>query len=212
VGPALDAACRAGSAGAADDFVVKAMVPPIFLALGILGRKLSSPGGLSGVTIAIQAATLPVAAGLGSSAALSVATAAALLQVYFTLEKSTIIDAERPAVEIDDTRFGVGSHPAESLRALINDWAFCAETLFHGNPSGLDNTVSTFVASLSFALMCLTNDGVFGGSQVWQCPQVREFPQENGFTQHDAPSAYCCDQHAGAEEHEKSGGRGSSAA
>jgi mevalonate kinase len=147
VGPALDAACRSCCAATADDFVVKAMVPPIFLALGILCNKFSSDSGLSGVTIAIQAATLPVAAGLGSSAALSVATAAALLELYFILDKRSIIDVEQSPVEIDDARFGVGKHPVEALRPLINDWAFCAETLFHGNPSGLDNTVSTFVAA-----------------------------------------------------------------
>lgn len=131
---------------------VKAMLPPIYLALAMLGPVLGLPDSkIRGVTIEIRMATLPVAAGLGSSAALSVATAAAMLDVYLACqaEPSSAIDKDRGATDVGSELFDGGFHPTSAMRALINDWAFCAETLFHGNPSGLDNTVSTCVPGLS---------------------------------------------------------------
>ena len=92
-------------------------------------------------------ATLPVGAGLGSSAALSVATAAALVQVHAALTSGGsgegVLDGAAAPVTIGE--FGAGVPPAPAIRSVINDWAFSAETLFHGTPSGLDNTVSTCV-------------------------------------------------------------------
>lgn len=34
--------------------------------------------------------------------------------------------------------------PSPYIAALVNEWAYAAEVLLHGNPSGLDNTVSTY--------------------------------------------------------------------
>ncbi|KAI5358379.1 putative ribosomal protein S5 domain 2-type [Septoria linicola] len=71
---------------------------------------------------------IPIGAGLGSSASVSVAIAAALLI---------------------QTRALAGPHPdqqgeeAEKQLERINRWAFVGEMLIHGNPSGVDNTVST---------------------------------------------------------------------
>ncbi len=65
---------------------------------------------------------LPIGAGLGSSAAYAVCIAAGLL-------------AWRHAVT---TPFD------DSSRLLINAWAFEAEKIMHGNPSGIDNCVSTY--------------------------------------------------------------------
>lgn len=73
---------------------------------------------------------LPVGAGLGSSASFSVCIAAALLRHYgLLLSPNTIQLVGRP---ID-----------EDLK-LINRWAFIAEKVIHGTPSGIDNTVSTY--------------------------------------------------------------------
>lgn len=72
--------------------------------------------------------TIPVGVGLGSSASISVCIATALLIQCRALS---------------------GPHPdqmpeeAEKQLERINQWAFVGEMLIHGNPSGVDNTVST---------------------------------------------------------------------
>ncbi|MCJ1373447.1 Mevalonate kinase [Loxospora ochrophaea] len=72
--------------------------------------------------------TLPIGAGLGSSASISVCISSALLLQLRAL---------------------AGPHPdqpreeAELQLERINRWAFVAEMCIHQNPSGIDNTVST---------------------------------------------------------------------
>lgn len=60
-----------------DGLVAKALMPTLFLTAAMLRRELCA--GRRGVELRVGEATLPVAAGLGSSAAFSVATATALL-------------------------------------------------------------------------------------------------------------------------------------
>ena len=71
---------------------------------------------------------LPVGAGLGSSASYSVCVATALLKVNGHLS----------------------GLDAATQRDLVNQWAFQAEKVIHGNPSGIDNTVSTFGGAVAF--------------------------------------------------------------
>ena len=72
--------------------------------------------------------TIPIGAGLGSSASICVCLSSALLLQIRTLS---------------------GPHPdqpreeAELQVERINRWAFVGELCIHGNPSGVDNTVST---------------------------------------------------------------------
>jgi len=72
--------------------------------------------------------TIPIGAGLGSSASISVCLASALMLQIRSLS---------------------GPHPdqpAEEARLQIeriNGWAFVSEMCIHGNPSGVDNTVAT---------------------------------------------------------------------
>ncbi len=72
--------------------------------------------------------TLPIGAGLGSSASISVCLSTALLLQIRTL---------------------AGPHPDQPHDEAglqierINRWAFVGEMCIHGNPSGVDNTVST---------------------------------------------------------------------
>lgn len=71
---------------------------------------------------------IPIGAGLGSSASVSVVIAAALLI------QSRALSGPHPDQQSDE---------AEKQLERINRWAFVGEMLIHGNPSGVDNTVST---------------------------------------------------------------------
>lgn len=80
---------------------------------------------------------LPTGAGLGSSAAYSVCLAAALLTAC----------EEIPNPQEDGV--SASRWTVEDLE-LINKWAFQGERLIHGNPSGVDNAVSTWGGALRF--------------------------------------------------------------
>ncbi|CAM6109119.1 unnamed protein product [Calypogeia fissa] len=73
---------------------------------------------------------LPVGSGLGSSAAFCVAAAAALLTLAGKVELQA---DELKWMDLDDEG-----------RNLVNTWAFEAEKIIHGRPSGVDNTVSCY--------------------------------------------------------------------
>lgn len=91
----------------------------IFLSLG----SQSFPGCLYTLR-----STLPIGAGLGSSASISVCLAAALLLQIRTLS------GPHPDQPSEEARLQV---------ERINRWAFVGEMCIHGNPSGIDNTVAT---------------------------------------------------------------------
>jgi len=77
---------------------------------------------------------LPIGCGLGSSAAFNVASAASLL--VFTGVITPNKETENGFTE-------------ESLE-IINECAFEMEQFFHGTPSGVDNSTSTYGGALSF--------------------------------------------------------------
>jgi mevalonate kinase len=103
--------------------VKQAIVPLAFLIAGAMGPLALSLG--LDVTLHIPGSTLPVGAGLGSSAALAVAAASSLLWARDRVDPDTAAPDHKQVL------------------ARINQWAFAAETLFHGTPSGLDNSVAT---------------------------------------------------------------------
>lgn len=70
----------------------------------------------------IVTSTLPCGAGLGSSSAFSVSLTAALFKAY--------------NVKASDE--------------IISDWAYQIDKLFHGKPSGIDNSICTFGGALLF--------------------------------------------------------------
>ncbi|KAH8646065.1 ribosomal protein S5 domain 2-type protein [Tricladium varicosporioides] len=72
--------------------------------------------------------TIPIGAGLGSSASIAVCLACALMLQIRTLSGP---HPDQPAVE---SRLQI---------ERINRWAFVGEMCIHGNPSGVDNTVAT---------------------------------------------------------------------
>jgi len=93
-------------------------------------------------------ATLPVGAGLGSSASFSACAATALLLLYSRIQL--------PAQPVPTTDNHLHtSH--EGRRAIppalaeeVNRWAFVSEKILHGNPSGVDNSVAVFGGALSY--------------------------------------------------------------
>ncbi|KAL2262706.1 hypothetical protein VTK26DRAFT_357 [Humicola hyalothermophila] len=72
--------------------------------------------------------TIPIGAGLGSSATIAVCLSAALLLQLRALSGP---HPDQPPME------------ARTQIERINAWAFVYEMFIHGNPSGVDNTVST---------------------------------------------------------------------
>eukprot|EP00041_Stephanoeca_diplocostata_P040103 m.1638621 g.1638621 ORF g.1638621 m.1638621 type:complete len:447 (-) comp29351_c0_seq1:52-1392(-) len=90
-------------------------------------------GNVPAVAVTVRS-QLPIGAGLGSSAAYSVCLAAGLLDACHVIKRCPVAQA---CWDATDTR-------------LINDWAFMAEKVIHGTPSGIDNSISTFGGALRF--------------------------------------------------------------
>lgn len=118
--------------------------------------------------IKVFSASLPVGAGLGSSAALCVATSAALTRLSSHLsqgndgrvggETAQALAGSTEALDKGDKNLtagggegnGRGRRPSPSELELINSWAYAGETVLHGTPSGLDNTVSCYGGAIKF--------------------------------------------------------------
>ncbi|KAF8907338.1 cystathionine beta-lyase [Gymnopilus junonius] len=92
--------------------------------------------------------TLPVGAGLGSSASYSVCAATASLLVHRRLElPSPPVPSSSDHVHVSHQgRRAIPPATAEE----INKWAFVAEKILHGNPSGVDNSVAVFGGALAY--------------------------------------------------------------
>ncbi|KAJ3995081.1 Cys/Met metabolism PLP-dependent enzyme-domain-containing protein [Lentinula boryana] len=93
-------------------------------------------------------ATLPVGAGLGSSASFSTCAATALL----LLSQRITIPSIPPPISADHPHLSHhGRHALERHNAEeANRWAFTAEKILHGNPSGVDNSVAVFGGALTY--------------------------------------------------------------
>ncbi|KAI9496810.1 ribosomal protein S5 domain 2-type protein [Zychaea mexicana] len=85
-----------------------------------------------GFTISTRS-TLPVGAGLGSSASFATCISTALLVLFHHIPVGFAQSEKR-----------------ESHLDTVNRYAYKAEQVIHGNPSGLDNSVCTFGGALSF--------------------------------------------------------------
>ncbi|KAF9532585.1 cystathionine beta-lyase [Crepidotus variabilis] len=92
--------------------------------------------------------TLPVSAGLGSSASYSacIATATLLVHKRITLPK---LPAPASVDHIHISHQGRRAIPPATAEE-INRWAFVAEKILHGNPSGVDNSVAVFGGALAY--------------------------------------------------------------
>ncbi|RLE65373.1 MAG: mevalonate kinase [Thermoprotei archaeon] len=90
---------------------------PVYIAADLARRHISLEEGLD-ITITSE---LPPAAGMGSSAAVSVATAAAVIALRKKIN-----------------------------RGIVSKIAFEAEKIVHGKPSGIDNTISTYGGAILY--------------------------------------------------------------
>ena len=102
---------------------------------------------------------IPVGAGLGSSASYCTVLATAMLITSGVFEPAAIARSEALSKECNMQR-------DECLR-MISQWAYKAETIIHGKPSGIDNTVSTFGGFLQF--------------QAGQIENIKRVPEFNIF-------------------------------
>lgn len=98
--------------------------------------------------------TLPVGAGLGSSASYSTCVATALILLH---QRAPIPALPPPSREPNDDDPGHLHVSHQGRRAIplsfaeeINRWAFVAEKVLHGNPSGVDNSVAVFGGALAY--------------------------------------------------------------
>ncbi|XP_055003334.1 mevalonate kinase isoform X1 [Sorex araneus] len=121
------------SADAGPDSQLLAVLTFLYLYLSI-SRKQRVPPSLD-ITVWSE---LPPGAGLGSSAAYSVCLAAGLLTACGEISNPL------KAGETTSSRW-----TPEELE-LINKWAFQGERVIHGNPSGVDNAVSTWGGALRY--------------------------------------------------------------
>lgn len=99
--------------------------------------------------------TLPIGAGLGSSASISVCLAAALLLQIRTLS------GPHPDQPSEEARLQV---------ERINRWAFVGEMCIHGNPSGVDNTVATQGKAVVFQRSDYTKPPLV--KPLWNFPEL----------------------------------------
>ncbi|KAI6045307.1 Cys/Met metabolism PLP-dependent enzyme-domain-containing protein [Pisolithus marmoratus] len=112
------------------------------------------------LTLSVRA-TLPVGAGLGSSASFSVCTSTSLLLVFGHVSAAS---QSPPALPSPPPASSSSSAPTSKLpdtfAQCANRYAFLLEKILHGTPSGVDNSVAVFGGGLQYT------KGQSGGLEV----------------------------------------------
>ena len=106
-------------------------------------------------TLTIRA-TLPVGAGLGSSAAFSVCTTTALMLITGRISPPSPSDYSPSPSPRELDRL------PRSLVDKVNVYAFLSEKILHGNPSGVDNSVAAYGGGLLYTKP-IPSEGKEGG-------------------------------------------------
>ncbi|KAI9145820.1 GHMP kinase [Paraphysoderma sedebokerense] len=114
---------------------------------GSVGRLIALSTTFPSISVTVRA-SIPVGAGLGSSASLSVCVAAGLL-------------AHSGSISFSNIHIPSGKHEVKSAD-LINYFAFLSEKIIHGNPSGVDNSVATYGGAILYTKGHLTQLPKFG--------------------------------------------------
>ncbi|KAG6334057.1 hypothetical protein ID866_5031 [Astraeus odoratus] len=106
-----------------------------------------------GLTLTARA-TLPVGAGLGSSASFSVCAATALLLVFGRIHIPSQSSPSSPTLSTDSPSSSEQAPPTlklpDTLAQYTNRYAFLSEKILHGKPSGVDNSVAVFGGALQY--------------------------------------------------------------
>ncbi|KAF8442415.1 Cys/Met metabolism PLP-dependent enzyme-domain-containing protein [Boletus edulis BED1] len=106
-------------------------------------------------TLSVRA-TLPVGAGLGSSAAFSVCTATALMLITGRISLPSPSNPGPSSSRQQPDRL------PKSLADAVNVYAFLSEKILHGNPSGVDNSVAVYGGGLLYT-KSIPSEGKEGG-------------------------------------------------
>lgn len=96
-----------------------------------------------GIKATVHSNGLPISVGLGSSASFSVALSAALLRLRH-LMYGDVLPSDFPIEDIAGDDSPDGWSPPAIILNTLNGWAYAAEVIIQGDPSGLDNTTSCF--------------------------------------------------------------------
>lgn len=93
----------------------------------------------SGVTFTVRS-TLPIGAGLGSSASISVCLASGFAYIGGHIKEASLEKSSKIVKDSDECKF-------------IDAWSYMGEKCIHGNPSGIDNAVATHGGAVMFQRM-----------------------------------------------------------
>lgn len=122
----------------------KGVVAVLFLIVSIAGSRLAEKGSIE---LHVLSEFQP-GVGLGSSGAFNVCLSAALIR-FFGLSTSDGDVAVEHAAACARGWADI-KKPSETMSHIVNRWAYAAETIMHGKPSGIDNSISTFGGAVAF--------------------------------------------------------------
>jgi mevalonate kinase len=122
----------------------KGVVAVLFLIVSIAGPKIAEKGSFE---VHVLSEFQP-GVGLGSSGAFNVCLSAALLRFFGHTSNGEDVEVDNASLSARGWKDI--KKPSETMSQLVNRWAYAAETIMHGSPSGIDNSISTFGGAVAF--------------------------------------------------------------